>query len=47
LPNSLAELRAPNLMKDAYTGTEVVYTRDGDRYTLAIQKPGKRSAFGD
>jgi len=39
LPNALAELRAPNLMKDANTGAEVVYTRDGDRYTLTVQKP--------
>lgn len=47
LPNSLTELRAPNLMKDAFTGAEVVYTRDGDHYTLAMRKPAKRTVSGE
>jgi len=34
LPNSLAALRADSLVKDNFSGTQVVYTRDGDHYTL-------------
>ena len=34
LPNSLAELHADSLVKDLVSGIQVVYTRDGDHYTL-------------
>jgi hypothetical protein len=46
LPGSLAELRAANLVHDASTGMEIVYQRDGDRYTLVSQDPAKRGAGG-
>ena len=39
LPDALAQLHAANLVKDAFTGSEIVYKRDGDRYTLTSQGP--------
>ncbi|MCW3054315.1 MAG: hypothetical protein JWN14_3485 [Chthonomonadales bacterium] len=42
LPGSLAELRADNLVKDSFSGIQIVYTRDGDHYTLTVQGPEKQ-----
>ena len=39
LPSNLTELSASGMVKDAFTGSEIVYRRDGDRYTLTIQEP--------
>lgn len=39
LPNGLAELHIPKLVKDAFAGSEVVYKQDGDHYTLILQEP--------
>ncbi len=41
LPNALTDLRAPKLVKDPLTGSEILYQRDGDHYTLSTQGPGK------
>ncbi len=38
LPNGLAELHAPNLVKDSFTESAVVYTRDGEHYILTPQQ---------
>lgn len=46
LPGSLTDLHAASLVKDASAGTEIVYQRDGDRYTLVSQDPAKRGAAG-
>jgi hypothetical protein len=46
LPNSLTELHAPDMVKDLFTGSEVVYVREGDRYTLANQEPPKPVVAG-
>jgi len=43
LPDSLNEMRAPNLVRDASSGAEIVYQREGDRYLLTSQTPTKRS----
>ncbi|MCW3052850.1 MAG: hypothetical protein JWN14_2020 [Chthonomonadales bacterium] len=43
LPDSLSEMRAPNLVKDVSSGAEVVYQREGDRYLLNSQTPTKRN----
>ena len=39
LPNGLAELHIPKMVKDAFAGSEVVYKQDGDHYTLIVQEP--------
>jgi hypothetical protein len=39
LPGGLAELRADSLVKDTFNGNEIVYARDGDRYTLTAPGP--------
>lgn len=37
LPSGLAELHAPNLVKDSFAGSEIVYTRNGDHYSLTTR----------
>jgi hypothetical protein len=39
LPNGLAELGIAGLVKDSMNGNDIVYARDGDRYTLHAQGP--------
>jgi len=43
LPDSLSEMRAPNLVQDTSSGAEIVYQREGDRYLLTSQTPTKRN----
>ena len=43
LPDSLSEMRAPNLVHDASSGAEIVYQREGDRYLLTSPTPTKRN----
>jgi hypothetical protein len=46
LPAGLADLHAPGIIKDPLTGAEILYQRDGDRYTLTSHDPTQRSAAG-
>jgi hypothetical protein len=46
LPNTLADLRADDLVIDPFTNSPLTYQRDGDRYTLYSQGPPKRDDNG-
>lgn len=46
LPNTLAELRAADLVKDPFTGAPIVYQHHGGRYTLYSQGPLKLDENG-
>ena len=41
LPGSLGDLHADDLVIDPFTGIEIIYKRDGDRYTLSSAGPRK------